>query len=316
MALQPLSEGETIRTAFETIRLHSPRLEVEIGRPGSAYHGTRFDWSGFITQVTLLLNGGAGRHTFCVPESYHPSTGTGGIGLCGEFGIDQPVGYDDARPGELFPKMGIGLLHRPDDGPYSFSRPYQIAEAFPVEVEEGPDQASFSVAPLDCRGYAARLAKTVRVQENRLEIAYRLENTGQKPLVTHEYLHNFVGIDRQLLGTEYRLRLPYPVRFDPQAAVGMETAVIQGHEIGFSVTPHKALYIRPLGFGLSAEPQWEMRLQSSGVGLRESDDFNPVRVAVWGTDHVLSPEIFVGIALQPGETQTWTRQFEFFAPSG
>jgi hypothetical protein len=248
-----------------------------------------------------------------VPESYQPGKGTGGIGLCGEFGIDQPLGYEDARPGELFPKLGIGLLRRPDEGPYAFSRPYEIAETFPAAVENGKDRAIFSAAPLDCRGYAARLVKTIQVQENRLEIGYVLENTGQKPLVTNEYVHNFVGIDRQLLGTDYRLRLPQPVRYDPQAAVGMETAVIQGSELGFSVTPQKALYLRPLDFGLTTGAQWEIRLQSSGVGLCEVDSFAPVRVAVWGTEHVISPEIFVMIALQPGETQTWTRRFEFFA---
>ena len=302
MVVQPAAEKETIQ-------LHSSRLAVEISQPGSAYHGTRFDWTGFITQVTL--DGVAG-HTFCVPESYQPGKGTGGIGLCGEFGIDQPFGFEAARPGDLFPKLGIGLLRRPDEKPYDFFRTYEIAQTFPVEVESGPDRASFSVAPLECGGYAVHLVKTIRVQENSLEITYQLENTGQKSLVTNEYVHNFVGIDRQPLGPDYRLRLPNPVRYDPQAAFGMEPVAVQGNEIGFTSTPQKDFYFRPLGFGRSAEPQWEIRLQSSGVGLRETDHFSPARVAVWGTAHVISAEIFVAIALQPGETQTWARRFEFF----
>ncbi|MBE3039355.1 MAG: hypothetical protein IMZ62_11155, partial [Chloroflexi bacterium] len=47
-------------TEAERILLNSQRLEVEISTPGAAYHSTRFDWSGFITQVTL-----DGAHTFC-----------------------------------------------------------------------------------------------------------------------------------------------------------------------------------------------------------------------------------------------------------
>src|SRR5688572_25534831 len=88
-------------------RLHliSDRLRVDIATPGSStYAGSRFDWTGLITQVTL-----DGRHTFCGQEATD-GTGTGGIGLCNEFGIFEPVGYDDARVGDQFPKLGIGLL--------------------------------------------------------------------------------------------------------------------------------------------------------------------------------------------------------------
>ncbi len=45
--------------------------------------------------------------------------------------------------------------------------------------------------------------------------------------------------------------------------------------------------------------------------MREYDDFTPVRVAVWGVAHVISAEIFASIQIQPGETQEWTRRYEF-----
>jgi hypothetical protein len=46
--------------------------------------------------------------------------------------------------------------------------------------------------------------------------------------------------------------------------------------------------------------------------MREFDNFAPKSVAVWGVGHVISAEIFVEINLQPGEKQSWSRQFEFF----
>ena len=55
-----------------------------------------------------------------------------------------------------------------------------------------------------------------------------------------------------------------------------------------------------MGFFQIEGPQWELLHLPSGVGLCEYDDFAPMRVAVWGTDHVISAEIFVEIALQPG----------------
>lgn len=316
------------------IVIRSNRLAIEIAPPGAVYHRTRFDWTGFITQVTL-----DGKHTFCVPEDYNPNSGSGGIGLCNEFGIEKSIGYAEAKPGECFPKLGIGLLTRPDDAAYNFFRPYEIAHPFPILVESGPAQACFVVDPIDCRGYAARETKTVSVEGNCLQISYQLENVGSQPLITHEYCHNFVGIDRQPVGPDYTLRFPYPVTFDKnldmfrgmlppllrkitpgfivemlaKRMVSQDVLDVRGSEIHWKATPTRPFYRRPLGFHPTGQPQWELALASSGVGMREIDDFSPARVALWGVAHVVSAEIFVDIHLLPGQSQTWTRKYEFFA---
>lgn len=287
--------------------LRSDRLQVELAAPGSVYQGSRFDWSGFVTQVTL-----DGTHTFCVPESYQAGAGIGGIGLCNEFGIDQPVGYDEARPGELFPKPGIGLLRKTEEAAYNFAHPYEIAQPFPIGLECSPDRARVVVEPLPCRGYALRLNKTFRVKENWLEITYELENTGSRAVLTHEYAHNFAGIDGQPVGPDYRLRFPVPVCREEGASVGLDNLAFTAEAVGFTGIPHHGLYFLPLTHILTEKPQWELQRLSSGVGMREYDDFCPMRVAVWGTLHVLSAEIFVPIDLQPGSKQAWARRYEFF----
>jgi hypothetical protein len=290
----------------KTIELKSERLQVEISEPGSIYQGTRFDWTGFITQVTL-----DGVHTFCVPESLEPGKGCGGIGLCNEFGIDQPVGFQEAKPGDLFPKLGIGLLRKPDNEDYSFGRNYEIAQRFPIQVENNSIQAKFICQPVDCNGYSAQLIKTVRVWGTNLEILYELENTGQKTLSTNEYVHNFVGINQEPIEPDYRLQFPAPIHIDEKACVSLENLNIQGSTVYFR-GPLPSLYLRTQDFFFSSLPQWKLILQSQKIGLQEIDDFKPCRVAVWGTFHVLSPEIFVEIALPPGQSQKWTRHFKFF----
>ncbi len=297
------------------IVLQSDRLTVEIAPPGSVYSGSRFDWTAFIMQVTL-----DGMHTFCVPESLEPGQGSGGIGLCGEFGIEEVIGYDEAQPGDLFPKLGIGLLARLDEQPYNFFRPYEIVTPFPVHVMTGPTQAMFTVEPVDCRGYAVRLTKTVTVEGAGLTIAYVLENVGEKPIVTTEYVHNFAGIDGHAIGPDYRLRMPNTIAFaTPQAAFVehmaqmMAVLDVRGGDIRWRATPEGNFYCRPLGFAATDDAQWELVHEPSGVGMREFDDFTPARVVVWGTTHVASAEIFVSLDVQPGETQEWTRRYEFFA---
>ena len=279
------------------MKLINDRLQVELDLPGRYYRGSRFDWTGFITQVTL-----DGAHTFCVPESLQPGSGSGGNGFCNEFGIDLPVGYDEIGPAELFPKLGIGLLRKPDLKAYDFSRVYEIVQPFKNRIESGVDWAQITSEPAECRGYAVRLIKQFHLQNNWLEINYKLENTGKKPILTHEYAHNFVGIDHLPVGPDYQLRLPYPVVLDPASTVGGELLEIHEYQISFKGSL-SGLYLRPQGFSQTTEPQWEVALHSRHVGLREFDDFSPLRVAIWGTVHVISPEIFVSIAIKPGEVQ-------------
>lgn len=291
-----------------SILLKNTRLAVEISRPGSLYAGSRFDWTGFITQVTL-----DGQHTFCVPEDYDPEQGSHGVGLCNEFGIDAPIGYEDCPVGGTFPKLGIGLLLRPDGEPYNFFRPYTVVQAFPLEITQDETSVTFTLQPLETRGYAARLVKRLSLAENRLEIAYTLTNTGAQPLHTNEYVHNFIGIDQQPLGPDYCLTLSAPVEPEPMPwqAPGNHLLRISGREIRLSATPQGAFYLRMPGPAATTGAQWQLQHLPSGVSMGEFDDFAPMRAAVWGQAHVISAEMFMPLALAPGAAQSWTRRFLF-----
>lgn len=294
-------------SSSSSIILHSDRLEVEIAQPGSAYSGTRFDWSGFVTQVTL-----DGSHTFCVPEDYTPGKGTGGIGLCNEFGIDMPVGFSDTQPGDCFPKLGIGLLTRLDKPDYSFWYPHLIARLFSIQVESGLDSATFTVQPIDCSGYAARLVKTLSVSANHLTIQYTLENTGSRPILTNEYVHNFVGINKQTIGPDTILSFPQAVELESTSEM---TAILHpsGNEMTLRSEPQTPFYCRLTGLAPSDQPQWTLVHTRSGVTMSESVNFAPIRIAIWGTTHVISVEVFHEINLQPGESTSWLRRYEFCA---
>ena len=87
------------------IGLENERLKVEIAKPGTVYAGSRFDWTGFITQVYLDK-----KHTFCAYEDVVPGLGSGGIGFCNDFGLNTPIGYDEVNVGEGYMKIGIGTV--------------------------------------------------------------------------------------------------------------------------------------------------------------------------------------------------------------
>jgi hypothetical protein len=286
------------------IVLKNNRICVEIARPGSIYQGSRFDWTGWIINVTL-----DGKHTFTAHESEHSGVGSGGSGLCNEFGLLTPLGYDDCAPGEAFPKIGVGLLTKPDENGYNFMRSYAIQQ-FPMEVNRTAHSVVFEVKPHNCRGYEFTLKKTLSIEENRLYIHYDLHNSGQILLQTEEYNHNFVALDGKPIGSGYVLRLPFEV----DAEVLPKEITGEGQELRWTSTPQEAFYCKFTELPNKSKNKWTLIHEQSGVGMQETLHTRLNYFALWGQSHVVCPEMFTNISLPPNESMQWAREYCFFAP--
>lgn len=290
----------------DTFKISSDRLEVELAYPSSAIQkGARFDLSGHVVQVVL-----DGKHVFAAPEGYDEKRGSGGLGLCNEFADTTQAMYSGAAIGEKFPKMGVGLLTREGPEDYFFMTHYEKAP-YPMEVSVSGGSAQFHVEPVECRGYTARLVKKLSVQSNMLTIEYLLENVGSQPMNLVEYNHNFVCIDNQKIGPGYRLTLPY----SPEIEKTPEILSVQNGEITWKYIPGEgeAFFCLPKGFDKVSPHRWELVHEPSGVGMRETDDFPVDHLALWGMNHVVSPEVFIRLNLAPGESKKWSRRYEFFS---
>ncbi len=283
------------------MEIQSRRLTVQIAEPGTVYAGPRFDWTGFITQVTL-----DGTHRFCVPESLVPGKGTGGIGLCSEFGIAAAIGFDETSPGQSFPKLGIGLLTRYDDRPYSFWNPYPI-EPFPCEITSTGDRASFRSLPLPCRGREALLLKQVSVDECTLRVEYRLENVGTLPIETEEYNHNFLGFAAEPTGPGFRLGLP----FDTSGAEAAHPLQLDSRGLTWTATPQEPFQIRFNQTPEGETPCWKLRHEASGLSVCETLSAPWTRLNLYGTEHSICPETFFPISIAPGQIVEWSRTWRF-----
>jgi hypothetical protein len=51
------------------------------------------------------------------------------------------------------------------------------------------------------------------------------------------------------------------------------------------------------------------------VGLSETVSVPAEHFGLWCAPHLIGPEVFVGIDLEPGARMTWTRRYEFFSRS-
>ena len=282
--------------------LKSECLEVDLFVPHSTYTGVRFDWTGLITQVTF-----EGKHTYCTSETMKDEMGTGGIGLSNEFGIYTPVGYYEIQPGQKFMKIGVGLLTRPDGGPYDFFRKYEL-NPFMKELKLEKDSIEFYMDAIPCNGYAVDLKKVISVSGNRLKIEYSLINKGEKPIFTEEYTHNFLSINRNDIDSKYHLEIKSPVEYGYRQG----DMRISDTSITWDETPNETFYCRSIEKCNFDSLRWELTHDTEGVGVREYGDFPADLVAVWGMAHVVSPEIYCRINVKPGNTQEWTREYEFF----
>lgn len=285
--------------------LETERLKIHVAQPHSFPDTTfRFDRAGFVTSILL-----DGRYEFCANEPTnltHPSSG--GVGLCNEYLFH--AACDEVQPGERFPKFGIGLFLKPDDQPYCFHRKYD-ARLFPITWEEKKDEVTFYTAPVLCNGYALEQKKILTVRDNCLTMRVELKNQGEKSVEMREYCHNFLTLDHLPLGPSYQLDIPAMKDRGTEVLDG----TIRGNGRGFGFTAYN-----PQAAQVRTDPDeiddtecfpWVLRHLESPVSIHGQDGFKPQGSNMWCIDHIISLETYRGIALKPGESTAWTRQWVF-----
>ena len=282
-------------------------LEVAIDFPLENYKGSRFDWSGKISSVKFKS----------LPLTTIEDTGSKdvnflGKGLYNEFGIASPIGFEETPMGGWFHKIGVGLLKK-EHKDYLFHRNHLIKPAsFDVNYEN--QKIIIICKSENVNGYSYILKKEITVSENNFIIDYSLHNTGEKQIVTDEYVHNFMAINNALIGEDYTLKFPFPINpslFDE--TVNSEKKVEIGLDtITFNKTPKKQFYFGNLTGGKELLAEWMLTNLKTGVGIKEIGNFKTDKINVWGWKHVISPELFFKISVDPKETVEWSRKFDVF----
>lgn len=290
-----------------TYILKNKNLEIKIDAPLANYNFSRFDWTGKIVSVKYKD----------IPVSTaeklkDENENQSGKGFYNEFGIEAAIGYDETDEGNWFQKIGVGLLKK-EQGDYFFGKSYEIQPA-EFQVTVNPDKIKTTCNSQNINGYSYLLTKEIKLLENGFVIHYKLKNTGNKTIETNEYCHNFVAIDNELIGSNYILKFPFqidPERFD--ATVNPERKVeIGSNEFSFNGTPSEPFYFSKLSGGQNVVASWEIINKKTRIGIRETGSFKTSKVKLWGTTHVISPELFFEINVKPGKDLEWSRTYQVF----
>ncbi len=275
------------------------------------YRGSRFDWSGVI--ASLEYDG----HNFFGQwfERYEPTLHDAITGPVEEFRTDDAgLGYNEAKPGGTFVKIGVGVLRKPDEPRYSFAHPYEIVDPGKWSVRTGPDWVEFTHELTDQSGYAYVYRKTVRLAKGKPELIleHSLKNTGRRTITTSVYDHDFYVIDGQPSGPSFVVKFP----FQPRAAQDLKNlAEIRDHQLTYLRELQKGESVGSYldGFGSSASDN-DIRVEnrSAGVGVRESGDHPLSKLYFWSVRSTVCPEAYIDMSIEPGHESTWRISYQFY----
>jgi len=162
------------------------------------YRATRFDWSGVIGSVRYKGHEYFGYWKETHDPMFHEDL-TGPV----EGYIEPGPGYDKARPGEGFIRIGVGIIEKADAAEYNWMKTYRILDHGIWKVDKGEDWISFTHELASDFGYGYIYNKTIRLKNNGFLIEHRLKNTGEKPIETDQFNHNFFMIDSEKSGPAF-----------------------------------------------------------------------------------------------------------------
>ncbi len=300
------------------MELKTEHLTVTLRSPDEGLFSERFDTCAVVRQVVLH-----GRHRFCQPEQLRPDRATcRGEGLCGEFAWDDLAA--EAAPGQLFPKLGVGLLvQRPAGGAYDMWKHYRV-QPYPTRWRQQADRVAFTQTLTPCLRVAGRLEKELRAAGNTLTLTTTLVNEGTRPWDLWEYQHNFVAIDGLPVGPGYRLELPLDGAIAdiaraahqlPDRSVSAPGVLrAQGQTVVWDQPMQDREYHKTTeAADLLPCPDFAWRLShaDSPAAVSETVHFAPARLVLWGIEHCVCTEVYARWQVAPGASETFVRTWRF-----
>ena len=284
--------------------LKNTNLEIHIDHPLEGYRFSRFDWTGKIPVVKFRNIA-----LYTTERTDDVDEYDFGKGYYNEFGIDSALGFDETPIGGWFHKIGVGLLKKEKDA-YLFHKRYEIDPAS-FDMNGSPGKVLIHCISKQVNGYAYVLKKEIKLLESGFTIHYTLENTGEKEIRTSEYVHNFIAIARDLMGSGYLLTFPFPC--NPSERVNPEGKVDVGpHAYTFNDTPTDQFFYGNLSANEFVEASWELINKKAKIGIRETGSFQTNKINLWGWRHVISPELFFHLHVKSGQSVSWSRSWDIF----
>jgi hypothetical protein len=299
------------QTNFPKAEITNKLISATIYLPDNTngyYRGTRFDRSGNIPSLKYRGHEYFGQWF----PMYSPEIHDAIMGPVEEF---TALDYLETKPGDSFVKIGVGVLSKPDDQAYTFSRLYPVLNPGKWSVKTDYDVIKFT-HELNDKVYSYLYEKTIQLTPGKAEmvISHKLKNTGTKTIETSAYDHNFFVMDNQPVGPGYTITVPFQMTGEGRG-IG-DLAEIDGNKIVFlkNLTGSETVFCSGLeGFGPSAS-DYDIRIENkiSGTGVRIRCDQPLLKLVFWSCATTPCPEPYIKIKAEPGKEFSWKITYEFY----
>ncbi len=281
----------------------------DTGNPANFYRGQRFDWAGIVYSLRYRGHSYFGEWFDNFDPNFHDT-------VCGPAEEFTQIGYDDAKIGGGFLKIGVGVLRRSSDKPYSFRDPYEIVDGGKWSVSSTKKSITYTQT-LQSELGSYVYEKTLELAENSpvMAIRHRLENTGKKAIDTSVYCHNFFMLDNEPAGKNISLKFA----FEPKGAellLGAEKFVsLRGREFVYNKNFEDgdlALYKNFDGENKLENYDFRLENAKTGAGVRITSDRPLMKVTFWSCKKTYCVEPFTRIVVEPNGVFEWTNFYEFY----
>lgn len=270
------------------------------------YRATRFDWSGVIGSLKYKGHEYFGYWKDTHDPQFHEDL-TGPV----EGFIEPGLGYADAKPGEKFIRIGVGILEKEDEPEYNWTKTYKILDHGEWKIDQGDDWISFTHRISSDFGYGYIYTKTIRLKNNGFIIEHKLQNNGIKTIETDQFNHNFFMIDYKKSGPPFTISFPYAISTNDDLKGLLE---ISDKHINFiKELNNNSVFVELSGFtDQVADHQVTVVNPESGAGVTFTVDKPLSRMAFWACETTLCPENFIQIMVKPGEEDCWASDYTLF----
>lgn len=312
---------ERALAAAPFITLRNERITMTVTPPDlkrGFFRGTRFDQAGVVTSLKLGAKEFYGPwFSRTAPEVLDYTYTKDGLVAGPDSAATGPVeefaqfGFEDARAGGTFHKIGVGVLRRPDDKPYDKYWHYEIVDWGKRTMRRTGNSVTFTQRIADAYDYE----KTLRLVPGttQLVIEHVLKNTGSRPISSNVYDHNFLRLTPGNDG----IQVTFPFKVAAATPPAADLIRIEGNSM---------TYLRPMaymervsfpvtGFGTTAS-DYDITIVDlkSRAGVRMVGDTPMTRINIFSIDTTQSVEPFIAIELTPGAEKRWRYTYTFTAP--
>ena len=326
-----LTLGVASAAEFPQAELTNGQLRVRVYLPDQKsgfYRSTRFDWSGAVG--SLIYKG----HEYYAPwfQKIDPNVNDFGyegnevvsapftamVGPAEEFQTNgRALGWDEAKPGGTFIKIGVGVLRKPNDSAnYDHSKTYEVVDPGKWTIKKTRDSIQFVHELADPgSGYGYRYTKILRLTRGKpqMTIEHTFENTGTHAIQSSVYDHNFLVLDRQPPGPDFAITFPFQLQARREPTKGL--GEIRGNRIVYLKTLEDKDRMSTSVAGFSDDPKdYDIRVENRkvGAGFHVVGDRPLSNVAFWSIKTVLAVEPYIAMNIEPKGQFTWKLTYDYY----